>query len=511
VAVRAVNSKGKGSYSAEQKFSIPSIAAISNRTSALNTLISPLTVVATDPDGSKLTFTHTGLPVGLSLNSSTGQITGIPTSSGTYNVTIFASDGLATVPRSFVWTVGSGVSSDTTPPSLTITSHASGLVVTTSSVTIKGTASDSGRGGNGVTAVRVNGVLASGGTATGNYTANWSRTLTLASGSNTITVEAYDGKGNTQMQQITLLYSTTTSSSAPLSITSLTSSRTSPQPVGTAITFTVAATGGRSPYQYKWYLYNGSAWVLLRDWSTYSTQTWTPTQTGSAYQISVWVRDSASTSVNKAIPFTISSTSSTTSLTLASLTANRVSPQPVGTAITFTATASGGRSPYQYKWWLFNGTAWIVLREWSSYSTYTWTPTVAGTTYQIGVWVRDSTMTTNIGTYNRSMPFTISGSSSTTSPLRITAVTSNLPSPQLAGTRVTFTASAAGGVPGYMYKWWVFNGDAWIVARDWSTSNTYTWTALPRGSGYYIGVWVRDSRTTANVGNVNFSVPFATR
>jgi hypothetical protein len=161
---------------------------------------------------------------------------------------------------------------------------------------------------------------------------------------------------------------------------------------------------------------------------------------------------------------------------------------------------------------LFNGTSWTVLRDWNSLATVTWTPTQAGSSYQIGVWVRDSTMTTDVSTYNRSMSFAVTGTSSTTtSPLRITSVTSNLPSPQLAGTRVTFAAFPAGGVPGYMYKWWVFDGTAWIVARDWNTSNSFTWTALPRGDGYFIGVWVRDSTTTANVGNVNFSVPFATR
>jgi hypothetical protein len=522
VAVRAINSKGKGSYSNEQRFSIPSIGAISNRTSPLNTLIAPLTVLASDPDGSKLTFTHTGLPVGLSLNSSTGQITGIPTSAGTYNVTIFASDGLATVPRSFAWTVGSGISADTTPPSLTITSHASGLVVTTASVTIRGTASDSGRGGNGVTSVRVNGLAASGGTVTGNNTANWSRTLTLASGSNTITIEAFDGKGNTQMQQITLLYGTTSSSTQPLALTSLTSSRTSPQAAGTSITFTATASGGRSPYQYKWWLFNGTAWVVVRDWSSYSTYTWTPTRAGTSYYIGVWVRDSTMTgdvgTYTRSMPFTISGTSSSPApLALTSLGANRVSPSPVGTAITFTATASGGRSPYQFKWWLFNGTAWVVMREWSSLATLTWTPREAGNSYQIGVWVRDSTMSGNVGTYNRSMSFAITRTSSTTtsstatSPLRITSLTSSLSSPQPAGTQVTFVASASGGVPGYMYKWWVFNGTSWIVVRDWNTSNRFTWTALPRGSGYFVAVWVRDSTTTANVGNVYYSVPFATR
>ena len=80
------------------------------------------------------------------MNSNTGRITGTPTTAGTYNVTIFVSDGLKTVSRSFVWTVTSGATADRTTPALTITSHASGSVVTTARQTISGTATDSGTG-----------------------------------------------------------------------------------------------------------------------------------------------------------------------------------------------------------------------------------------------------------------------------------------------------------------------------------------------------------------------------
>ncbi len=110
-----------------------------------------------DPDGSTLNFTHTGLPTGLSLNATTGRITGTPSAAGTYNVTVFVADNLATTSRSWVWTVTSG-STDTLAPTLAITSHTSGQTVTSANVTISGTATDSGRGGSGITTVRVNGV-----------------------------------------------------------------------------------------------------------------------------------------------------------------------------------------------------------------------------------------------------------------------------------------------------------------------------------------------------------------
>jgi hypothetical protein len=110
--------------------------------------IAPITITATDPDGGTITYTHTGLPFGLTLNSTTGVISGTPSSTGTYNVSIIANDGLASTTGSFVWTV-QNPTADTTAPTLTISSHTSGQTVTTANITLAGTATDSGVGGSG--------------------------------------------------------------------------------------------------------------------------------------------------------------------------------------------------------------------------------------------------------------------------------------------------------------------------------------------------------------------------
>ncbi|WP_117213103.1 M14 family zinc carboxypeptidase [Allorhizocola rhizosphaerae] len=62
------------------------------------------------------TWSATGLPPGLSINSGTGQVTGTPTTAGTYNTTITASGGSA----SFVWTVTQAGCSGTNPNDVTI-------------------------------------------------------------------------------------------------------------------------------------------------------------------------------------------------------------------------------------------------------------------------------------------------------------------------------------------------------------------------------------------------------
>jgi hypothetical protein len=70
-----------------------------------------LQISATDSaSGQTLTYAATGLPAGLSINSSTGLISGTPTTAGTSNVTVSATDGTgASGSTSFTWTInGSG-------------------------------------------------------------------------------------------------------------------------------------------------------------------------------------------------------------------------------------------------------------------------------------------------------------------------------------------------------------------------------------------------------------------
>jgi hypothetical protein len=65
-----------------------------------------LQIQATDSGGATLTYGATGLPAGLSINSSTGVISGTPTTSGTSSPTVTASDSTgASGSASFSWTV----------------------------------------------------------------------------------------------------------------------------------------------------------------------------------------------------------------------------------------------------------------------------------------------------------------------------------------------------------------------------------------------------------------------
>jgi 5,10-methylenetetrahydrofolate reductase len=124
---------------------------------------------------------------------------------GTNTITVVANDSLGNAGQQQITVTYSPP--DTQGPTVTVSIPANGATVTNSSLVVSGTATDSGRGNDGVSSVTVNGISATGGTASGSGTANWSATLTLVPGTNTITVVADDSLGNTGQQQITVTYS----------------------------------------------------------------------------------------------------------------------------------------------------------------------------------------------------------------------------------------------------------------------------------------------------------------
>ena len=87
-----------------------------------------LQLQGSDPDGRPVSYSATGLPAGLALMSSTGYISGTPTNSGNYNVTVTVSDGVLTSSQAFTWTITeSGTSSGSTSGGSSVVSNGTGL------------------------------------------------------------------------------------------------------------------------------------------------------------------------------------------------------------------------------------------------------------------------------------------------------------------------------------------------------------------------------------------------
>ena len=130
----------------------PVLTQPANQSHPENATVS-LQLLASDPDGNALTYSATGLPAALSVNPTTGLISGTLTftSSGTYNVTATASDGALSNARTFTWTVTNVAQG----PTITSLSRTSGAVGT--AVTITGTNFGTTQGSS---TVRFNGRLA---------------------------------------------------------------------------------------------------------------------------------------------------------------------------------------------------------------------------------------------------------------------------------------------------------------------------------------------------------------
>jgi hypothetical protein len=142
-----------------------------------------------DSSGNAVTYDATNLPPGIAIDSSSGLVYGTPDTMGTYQVTVTASNGVATATQTFTWTImTSGV--DTTPPVVTITMPADRVLTGDSAYLVGGVATDDG------SIVEVTWANSRGGSGTASGTDTWIAAIPLHIGRNDITITAVDEGGN---------------------------------------------------------------------------------------------------------------------------------------------------------------------------------------------------------------------------------------------------------------------------------------------------------------------------
>jgi PKD repeat protein len=171
--------------------------------------------------------------------------------------------------------------------------------------------------------------------------------------------------------------------------------------------------------------------------------------------------------------------------TISSLVASPAPPRPAGTAMTWTATATGGVAPLQYRFWRYSGSGgWTIAQDYSTSNTLAWTPWQPGQ-YDIAVWVKSAgspnayDAVRDTGFFNITANVTISNLSASPAP------------PRPVGTVMKWTAAASGGPAPLLYRFWRYNvSTGWVMVQDYTTTNTYSWTPAVPGQ-YDIAVWVK--------------------
>jgi hypothetical protein len=173
---------------------------------------------------------------------------------------------------------------------------------------------------------------------------------------------------------------------------------------------------------------------------------------------------------------------------------NPASPQKPGTAVTFSATATGCPNP-QYEFWVqAPGGPWTILQSFGSASSATWGTTGLGTgTYSFDAWVKQSGSGTS--TFEAHLSPNPTYTLQTGSPC--TSVTWNPPSPpspQQPGTTVTFGA-VAGGCPSPQYEFWIqAPGGSWTILQAYGPASSTAWNTTGLATGtYYFDAWAKQS------------------
>jgi len=182
-------------------------------------------------------------------------------------------------------------------------------------------------------------------------------------------------------------------------------------------------------------------------------------------------------------------------VTAVSLTADAVSPQLVGSSVTFSAVASGSSNvEYQFRLRDPSG-VWTDEQTYSADSTWLWDTTgLAAGAYRIEVWAREIGSTTQYDVV-ADVDFTIESPAAIASPVQIVTLSADSASRQRPGAIVNFAAVADGGAGDYEYQFLVSDPSKnETVVQTYSSAATWTWDTQGLSSGfYYVTVWARNA------------------
>jgi subtilisin-like proprotein convertase family protein len=312
-----------------------------------------------------------------------------------------------------------------------------------------------------------------------------------------VTVTFADG------QVATLAGAFTYAAPPPLAVTSVVFEPPGPVQQGTSVTVTAASIGGNSPqYQFWRYDVGANGWSMVRDYGASPTYTW-PSASVITGTFAFVVR---ARSAGSLLPFDHSYQTDyfvVTAGTPARITSVKITPAPViqhGSVVTLTATAAGGTGTLEYEFRRANvaGGDWTVVKPYTTPgSSYSWNPGIADLGgYSFEVRVRSQGSSAPMENAYGSILVVVAANP----PAVLTGVSVAPASPAAAGTIVTWTAHASGGVAPLQYQFWRHHEESrtWSLVQDYSASATYTWPTTSTDAGTYIvHVRTRSSGSTA--------------
>lgn len=309
-------------------------------------------------------------------------------------------------------------------------------------------------------------------------------------GSTTATFDAYRSTGFFDIRN------------APLQISALKSDVTLPTGSGQPITWKATAAGGPGALEYQFWRFSQTSggWQVGQAWGSNDTWSWTPTATGT-YAVQVWVRRAGQTPLAGYEAYRSSGlfqvTNGTPSIT--ALTTSVAAPFGQNAPVTFTANATGGPGPLEYRFWLYNQArdTWATLQNYSTNNTVTWVPRGDDSgTYALQAWVRRPASSAQWDAWKDTGFFQVGN----TAPV-ISAFTSDLGPALKTGTPMSMSVKASGGPGRLEYRFWRYSMQTgqWSMVQEYSWDATLKWVPGTADTGTYLfSVWVRRAGSQAD-------------
>jgi len=394
----------------------------------------------------------------LTLNSTTGVISGTPTVAGTLNFTVQVKDANSnTATQALSIVVTNPLRITTQPASQTIDS---GKTATMTVVASGGTGTLTYQWYQGASGVTTNPIS---GATLASYT-----TPALTATTN-YWVQVKDGGGSSVNS-----HTATITVAPPLSITTQPASQTISS--GQTATMTVAATGGTGTLTYQWY--QGSTGVTTNPIGGATLLSYTTPALTATTSYWVQVKDGGGSSVN-------SNTATVTVAPPLSITTQPASQTiDSGKTATMTVAATGGTGTLTYQW--YQGTSGVTTNPISGATLASYTTPALTATTNYWVQVKDgggSSVNSNTATITVNTP---TAPSITTQPASQTINS---------GQTATMTVAAAGSAP-LTYQWYQGASGATTNPISGATGTSYTTPALTATTSYW--VQVKNSAGTAN-------------